>query len=143
MKARVVYSTNMDILYALQNSNVIYQFSNHYNSCYAGCTSQTLQDRIKQQVSKSILSCSSLPETHSFCSFFPNFPHHLIPIRWLRIQQLDYIFYKILPVNNIMMTVDFVFLPKNAVLSVYLLLKPLSSKLLTPPSADKVNSCTA
>ena len=59
------------------------------------------------------------------------------------IQPLDFIFYKILPALNIMMTADFLFLPKAAHLFIYLLLKPLSSKLLTPLSADKKNSCTA
>ena len=38
---------------------------------------------------------------------------------------------------NIMMTVDFLFLLKAALRFIYLLMKPLSSKLLTPPSTDK------
>ena len=38
-----------------------------------------------------------------------------------------------------MMTVDSLFLPKVALLSIYLLLKPLSSKVRTPPSANKKN----
>ena len=42
------------------------------------------------------------------------------------IQPLDSTFYKILSVLNIMMTVDSLFLPKAALLSIYLLLKPLS-----------------
>ena len=57
----VVYKTNQllpvatkDVLPALQNSNVIYQFSCHCDSRYVGRTSQRLQDRIKQRVSKSI-----------------------------------------------------------------------------------------
>ena len=41
------------------------------------------------------------------------------------------------------MTVDFLFWPKAALVSIYLLLNPLLSKLLTPLSADKKNSCTA
>ena len=61
----------------------------------------------------------------------------------LLIQPSDFIFYKILPALNIMMTADFLFLPKAAHLFIYLLLKPLSSKLLTSPSADKKNSYTA
>ena len=66
MEPRVVYSTyellpatNKDVLPALQKSNVIYQFSCHCDSRYVGRTSQRLQDRIKQHVSKSIRSCSS------------------------------------------------------------------------------------
>ena len=66
-----------------------------------------------------------------------------IPCFLLLIQPLDFTCYKILSVLNIMMTVDSLFLPKVALLSIYLLWKPLSSKLLTPPSADKKNSCTA
>ena len=66
MEPRVVYSTNelfpatnKDVLPALQNSNVIYQFSCHCDSQYVGRTSQRLQDRIKQHVLKSIRSCST------------------------------------------------------------------------------------
>ena len=47
------------VLPALQKSNVNYQFSCHCDSRYVGRTSQRLQDRIKQQVPKSIRSCSS------------------------------------------------------------------------------------
>ena len=72
-----------------------------------------------------------------------NLPPRLIPSLFLLIQPLDFIFYKILPALNIMMTVDSLFLPKIALLFIYLLLKPLLSKLLTPPSANKKNLCTA
>ena len=50
----LLYSTNKDVLPALQKSNVIYQFSCHCDSRYVGRTSQRLQDRIKQHVPKSI-----------------------------------------------------------------------------------------
>ena len=46
-------------LLALQKSNVIFQFSCHCCSRYAGRTFPTLQDRIKQHLLKSIRSCSS------------------------------------------------------------------------------------
>ena len=66
VEPRVVYSTNellpatnKYVLPALQKSNVIYQFSCHCDSRYVGRTSQTLLDRIKQHVPKSIRSCSS------------------------------------------------------------------------------------
>ena len=72
-----------------------------------------------------------------------NLPPRIIPSLLLLIQPLDFIFYKILPALNIMITVDSLFLPKAAHLFIYLLLKPLLSKLLTPLSADKKNSCTA
>ena len=73
-----------------------------------------------------------------------NLPPKLIPsLLLLLIQPLDFIFCKILPALNIMMTAGFLFLPKTAHLFIYLLLTPLSSELLTPPSADKKNSNTA
>ena len=43
---------------------------------------------------------------------------------------------------NSMITVDSPFLPKATLLSIYPLLKPVASKLLTLPSADKKNWCT-
>ena len=46
-----------------------------------------------------------------------------------------------LPVFNMSMTVNFLFLPEAALLSTYLLLKPLSLKSLTLPYAIKKNLC--
>ena len=61
IEPHVVYKTNqllpvanMDMLSALQNSNVVYQFLRHCGSLYVGRTSQRLQDRIKHHVLKSI-----------------------------------------------------------------------------------------
>ena len=149
MEPRFVYSTNellsatnKDVLPALQKSNVIYQFSCHCDSRYVGGTSQRLQDRIKQHVPKSIV-LALLPKNAYFLLVGTNFPPRLIPSLLLLIQPLDFIFYKILPALNIIMTADFLLLPKAAHLVICLLLKPLSSKLLTPPSADKKNSYTA
>ena len=148
MEPRVVYSTNellsatnKDALPALQKSNVIYQFSCHCDIRYVGRTSQKLQDRIKQHVPKPIRSF--LPKNAYFLLVGANLPPRLIPSLLLLIQPLDFIFYKILPALNIMMTADYLCLPTAAHLFIYLLLKPLSSKLLTPPSADKKNSYTA
>ena len=66
MEPRVVYSTNdlfsatsKDVLHALQKSNVIDQFSCHFDSRYVGRAYQRMQDRIRQLVPKSICSCSS------------------------------------------------------------------------------------
>ena len=83
------------------------------------------------------------PKNAYFLLVGANLPPRLIPSRLLMIQPLDFIFYKILPALNIIMTADFLFLPKAAHLFIYLPLKPLSSKLLTPSSGDKKNSCTA
>ena len=126
---------------ALQKSNVIYQLSCHCDSRYVDRTFQRLQNRIKQHVSKSIHSSSSSRNAY-FLSASANLSPKLIHCLLLPIQLLDLIFYKIVSVLNIMMTVDSLFLPKAAHLSIYPLLKPLSSKLLTSPSADKKNSCT-
>ena len=69
MEPRAVYSTNeflsatnKDVQLGLQKSNMIYQFSCHCDSRYEGRTSQTLQDRIKLHVPKSIRSFSSSPK---------------------------------------------------------------------------------
>ena len=111
-----------------------------------------LQDRIKQQgcrtesnnMSPNLFVLALLPKNAYFLLAGTNLPPRLI-IRslLLLIQPFDFIFYKILPALNIMMTADFLFLPKAAHLFIYLLWKLLSSKLLTPPSADKKNSYAA
>ena len=69
VEPHVVYKTNQllpvankDMLPALQNSNIIYQFSCHCDSRYVGRTSQRLQDRIKQHVPKSICYGTSSPK---------------------------------------------------------------------------------
>ena len=137
VEPRVVYSTskllsatNKDVLPALQKSNVIKQFSFHCDSQYVGRTSQRLQDRIKQHVPKSICFCS--------------FQKCLLLARWCRSSSqtntpslasdsaIGLIFYKILLVLYIMMTLDFLFLPKVALFSIYLLWKPLFVKTSNP-----------
>ena len=52
-------ASNMNVLHALQKSNVIYQFSCNCESRNVGRTSERMQDRIKQDVPKSIRFCSS------------------------------------------------------------------------------------
>ena len=122
---------------ALQKSNVIYQFSCHCNTRYIGRTSQRQQDRIKQHVPKSIRSCSSsqkrlLPARQCKSSTQTNtqslasnsaIGHHLLQNPTCA-QHYDDSRFSILAQD----------------LFIYLLLKPLSSKLLTPPSADKKNT---
>ena len=149
VELRVVYSTkkllpatNKDVLPALHKSNMIYQFSCHCDSRYVGRTSQRLQNRIKQHVPKSIRSCSSshkrlLPARRCKSSTQTN-TQSLASDSAIGLH-----LYRILRALNIIMTADFLSLPKAAHLFIYLLLKPLSSKLLTPPSADKKNSYTA
>ena len=71
-----------------------------------------------------------------------NLPRSLITSLLLLILPLELTFYKTLSVLNITMKIDSLFLPRAALLFIYLLLKPLSAKLLTPPFADKKNLCT-
>ena len=152
MEPRVVYSTNellsatnKDVLPALQKSNnAIYQFSCHCDSPYVGRTSQRLQDRIKQHVPKSIRSCSSsqkrlLPTRRCKSSTQTNNQYlasdSAIGLHLLQnptcAQHYDDSRFSIRAQG------------RSPFHLLYLLLKPLSSKLLTPPSADKKNSCTA
>ena len=117
------------------------EFSCYCDRRYVRRTSQRLQYRIKVHMSPN-LSVLTLLKNAYFLLVGTNLPPRLVISLLFLIQPLDFIFYKILPVLNIMMTADFLFLPKAAHLFIYLFLKPLSSKLLTPPSADKNNSCT-
>ena len=64
------------------------------------------------------------PKKAYFLLVGENLPPRLILSLLLLIQPLDSIFYKILPVLNIMMTADFLFLPKAAHLFIYLLSGP-------------------
>ena len=68
----------------------------------------------------------------------------MIPSLLILIQPLDFIFYEILPVLNILhyddsLTVDSLFLPKAIPVFTYLLMnnETTCTKLLTPPYADK------
>ena len=151
VEPRVVYSTNellpptnKDVLPALQKSNVIQQFSCHCDSRDVGCTSQRLQDRIKQHAPKSIRSCSSSQKRLSPARRCKSSTHtNTQSLASDSAIGLNLLHTVILSALNIVMTADFLFLPKAAHLFIYLLMKPLSSKLLTPPSADKNNSNTA
>ena len=77
VEPHVVYKTNQlfpvankDVLPALQNSNVIYQYSCHCDSRYVGRTSQRPQHRIKQHVPKSIRYGTSYPKRNSQMQIF-------------------------------------------------------------------------
>ena len=149
VEPRVVYftnevlpTTNKDVLPALQK-NVIYQFSCHCDNRYVGRTSQRISCRTESNISPNLSICALLLKNADFLLVDANLPPRPIPSLLLLIQPLDFISYKILHALNIMITADLLLLPKAAHLFIYLLLKPLSSKLLTPPSADKKNSYTA
>ena len=106
----LVSATSKDVLSALQKSNVIYQSSCHCDCRYVGCASQRLQGKIKQPFPN--LSVLTVLLRNAY--FLPVDANLLIPSLLLLIQPLDFIFYKILPVFNIMMTVDSLFSPKAA-----------------------------
>ena len=126
-------ATKKDILPALNKSNVIYQFSCHCDSRYVGRTIQMLQDRIKQHVPESIRSCCS-SEKHILSARLCETSTQTI------IQSLAsdstigfHVLQNPVCVQHYYGSIDFLFLPKGDLLSIYLLLKPLSSKLLPPP----------
>ena len=54
-----------DVLPSHHHSNVIYQFVCHCNSQYVGCTSQRLEERIKQHVPRSIANPPASPNRQS------------------------------------------------------------------------------
>ena len=122
---------------------MIYQSSCHCCSRYVKVVSPK---GCRTELNNTFPNLSALALLYRNAYFRPvsaNFPpSHTTPSLQLLIEALDFIVYKILPVLNIMMTVDSLFLPKVALFSSYLLLKPLSSKLLTPLSAYKKNLCT-
>ena len=127
-------ATTKDELPDLQRSNLIYPFSSLCR--YVGRTYQRLQDRIKQHAPKSYLLLLFFRNAY-FLPVSANLKSSLISTSLLFfVHSPDFIFYKILPVFNIMMTEDSLF-------SIYLPLKPLSSKRLSPLSADKKNPRTA
>ena len=75
-----------------------------------------------------------------------NLPPRLIPSPLLLILPLDFIFYKIQSVLNIMMTVNSLFLPKAASLFIYLLFFPFlyfHQNFQPRPLPTKKNSCIA
>ena len=146
VKPRVVSSTNelhsatsKDVLPALQKSNVIYRFSCHYDNWFVGRTSKRLQEKIKQHVPKSIRSC-----------FFSQ--TRLLPAARC---------HSYIETNTQSLTSDSAIglhLSQNSVCTrhydesifsilsqgrfffhLHLFLKPFSSKLLIPSSADKKN----
>ena len=117
-------------------------FSFHCDSWHVGRNCKSCWT----ELNNAFPNLSALPLLPTNAYFLPvsaNLPPRLILTLLLMIQPLDFIVYKIQSMLYIMTTVDSLFLPKAALISIYLLLQPLSSKLLTPPSADKNNSCTA
>ena len=79
VKTCIVYTTRQllladkkDVLPALHQSNIVYQFLCHCDSRYVGRTSQRLQQRIKQHVPKTILQGHISPNRSTLaCSCKP------------------------------------------------------------------------
>ena len=76
IKPRVIFNTRQllpaikkDVLPSHHHSNIIYQFVCHCDSRYVGCTSERLEERIKQHVSRSIVNPPALLNRQSLsCS---------------------------------------------------------------------------
>ena len=73
---KLLPATKKNVLPAQQQSNVIYEFSCHCNSRYVGRTSEGLQDRINQYVSKSIRNTSSKQMHASTTCLQVIYPYH-------------------------------------------------------------------
>ena len=104
-----------------------YTVSNYFTFLFA------LLLKKKQHVSKFIRSCFSYQKhihlglaRQCKSSTQPNTQFLLL------FQPFDFIFYTLLHVPSIMMTIDFLFLPKAALLSTYLLFKPCFIKTSNP-----------
>ena len=69
-------ATKKDVLPFHHHSNVIYQFVCHCDSRYVGCTSQRLEERIKQHVPRSI---ANPPALHNRQSFSRSYKTNIIP----------------------------------------------------------------
>ena len=120
------------------HSNVIYQYVCHCNSWYIGCTSQCLEEQIKQHVPRSIANPPALHNCQTFPALAkPTYAHNN---------------FTNLPLINIFLTAPnalfttatkkFLFLLKITLLFTFLLLKRLSLNLLISFCANKKNSFT-
>ena len=69
-------ATKKDVLLSHHHSNVIYQFLCHCDSRYVGCTSQRLEERIKQHVPRSI---ANPPALHNRQSFSRSYKTNILP----------------------------------------------------------------
>ena len=102
-----------------------------YAVLFKGCRTEL------NNMSPNLSAIAFLLRNPYFLPICANLPFTVIPSLLLLIQPLDFISFKILSVFILMMTEDLLSLLEVALLSIYLLLKPLLSKLLTPPIADK------
>ena len=113
-------ATKKNLLPTHHHNNVIYQFVCHCDSRYVGRTSQRLQAHIKQKVSRSIKNyhsspdCFNLSRTCKKKAFLKSPPVTLL---------LDSIFWKTLPVPHNTVTLNFLSLPEDLLLSTSPLLK--------------------
>ena len=132
VEPHVVYKTNQllpvaneDVLPALQNNNVNYQFSCHCGSRYVGSTSSRLRDRIKQHVPNlSVIALLSKHFTFQFenANIPPSQQLKLILLRMIRL--LDFFSYAIPLVLNTMMIACYQFSQKKVCYFIIPLLKP-------------------
>ena len=145
VEPRVIFNTRhllpaikKDVLPSHHHSNVIYHFVCHCDSRYVGCTSQHLEERIKQHVPRPIANPPASPNRQSLsrsCKATHAHNNFMNP-----------------PLVNIFLTTpnapfttatkNFLFLLEVALLFVFLLLKRLSLNLSIPFCVSKKNSST-
>ena len=112
-------------------------FTNFCATAIVGCTSQRLQQRIKQHVPKTIIQEHIYQDRSTLA-------RSCKPIRSFKLKLLflllDNIFYKTLHAHVNIMTTYFLFLPVAVLLFIFSLLKPGTSKHPNQIYANKKNS---
>ena len=124
-----------DVLPSHHHSNVIYYFVCHYDSRYVGRTSQRLEKRIKQHVSRSIANPPASPNRQSLsrsCNTHNNFTNPPLVNIFLTTPNALYA----------TATKNFLFSLEVALPFTFLLLKRLSLNLSIPFCVIKKNSST-
>ena len=105
IKQRVIFtslplfpSIKKDVLPALLLSNVVYNFLCHCNSRYVGCTSQRIQDRIPQHVTK----CNKTDQIPNFRNISTRFGKPSTPVLFSESAIVQNLLDNPIPANNAM-----------------------------------------
>ena len=143
VQPRVIFSTrrilpaiHKDVLPTFQQSNVVYEYVCHCDSRYVGRTSQRLQDRIRQHVSKSIRNRTSRERKQ------PERPGKLGNQYRTVIQRLETICYITKNVHLTIRTINFIFSLKHDPISIYQSWNQFSSLLEKLICVDRKNLFT-
>ena len=111
---KLLFATNKDIFTASKNRKATRFINSHATATVGVYTVPPKDCTTKLSNTFLYLSALDLPRNAYFLPVSANFPPSLIPSLLLRIQTLDFIFNKILPVLYITMTVQSLFLHKTA-----------------------------